>query len=644
MALQSSGPISLGNLKTEFGDTGSSSLSEFYRGGSLVPNTGTNTSVPTSGEIQLTDFYNASATAATWAWQQTYSSIVEDVTRTFIIEDTSGTTTSGTFNWSINGTTADFSAVSGSGTINASSEGSFNVTPIFDGTLDGPENFTLTVTFGGSTILTQAFTVTDPSVTINAVRSASSVNEGNAFTFSASATEAITGTVNFTLTGSATDGSDYNTSGASTGTTGQFTFSNSTTSDTLTVTTVADSTTEGSENVICTITNDNVTNGYISSIGTASRTVTINDTSQTPASPTYNATPAANNVNEGSSLTINVATTNVSNGTTLYWTILNGTSSNADFSSISGSFSINSNAGSFSVSPVADSTTEGAQTFRVRIRTGSTSGPIVDTTSFITINDTSQTPVTPTYAFSAGSYNVTEGSSSSITVNTTNVSNGTTLYWTISNSTTTNADFSSTSGNFTINSNTGSFSVSAASDSNNESTETATLQLRTGSTSGTIQDTATLNVLNDASINLTPATDTLFITDEDGTVSANGGIQLEGTSSADTYNIGTIIDGFQTTEHSNVWITGGDPADYEARVTVTSGTVNSNVSFTNFGTGTSVGTWSTLSGTNYVWAWETTSQLTNTFTITLQIRDSATQTVQDSATVQFNFETQFIPG
>ena len=297
------------------------------------------------------------------------------------------------------------------------------------------------------------------------------------------------------------------------------------------------------------------------------------------------------------------------------------------------------------VSTIADSTTEGSENVICTISNPNVSGyteSIGTASRTVTINDTSTTP-TASYAFSAGSYNVTEGSSSSITVNTTNVSNGTTLYWTILNGTTTNGDFTSTSGNFTINSNTGSFSVGAASDSSSESTETATLQLRTGSTSGTIRDTATLNVLNAANINLTPSTDTLFIVDEDGTVSANGGIQLEGTSSADTYNIGTIIDGSQSTEHSNVWISGGDPADYEARVTVTSGTVNSNVSFTNFGTGTSVGTWSTLSGTNYVWAWETTTQLTNTFTVTLQIRDTATQTVQDSATVELNFETVFVP-
>ena len=83
MALQTSGTITIGDLRTEFGDTGSSSLSEFYRGGSLVPNTGTNAAVPTSGTISLSDFYGAAAVAQSWQWVQTYTSMGEGVTRTF---------------------------------------------------------------------------------------------------------------------------------------------------------------------------------------------------------------------------------------------------------------------------------------------------------------------------------------------------------------------------------------------------------------------------------------------------------------------------------------------------------------------------------------------------------------------------------
>jgi len=110
------------------------------------------------------------------------------------------------------------------------------------------------------------------------------------------------------------------------------------------------------------------------------------NTANTPA--TYAATPASSSVNEGSSLTINVATTFVSNGTTLYF--LNSRPSDFPSSSDSGNFTINNNAGSFTVTPTADSNTEsGVETFYIMIKTGSTSGTTVTQTSSITINDTS---------------------------------------------------------------------------------------------------------------------------------------------------------------------------------------------------------------------------------------------------------------
>jgi hypothetical protein len=60
MALQTSGAISINNLRTEFGDTpGSDSLSEYYRGGAYVPNITQNNSIPTGGTIRLSNFYGA---------------------------------------------------------------------------------------------------------------------------------------------------------------------------------------------------------------------------------------------------------------------------------------------------------------------------------------------------------------------------------------------------------------------------------------------------------------------------------------------------------------------------------------------------------------------------------------------------------
>lgn len=65
MAVKTSGPISVQDLVDEFGGSVPHSFNEYYRGGGLVPatpNSGRNNNVPTTGEIQLTDFYSSSKT------------------------------------------------------------------------------------------------------------------------------------------------------------------------------------------------------------------------------------------------------------------------------------------------------------------------------------------------------------------------------------------------------------------------------------------------------------------------------------------------------------------------------------------------------------------------------------------------------
>jgi hypothetical protein len=64
MPLQGSGPISINDLKTEFG-SGANSLASYYKGGGIVPNTATNANVPTSGAISLANFYGASVVSYT---------------------------------------------------------------------------------------------------------------------------------------------------------------------------------------------------------------------------------------------------------------------------------------------------------------------------------------------------------------------------------------------------------------------------------------------------------------------------------------------------------------------------------------------------------------------------------------------------
>lgn len=118
------------------------------------------------------------------------------------------------------------------------------------------------------------------------------------------------------------------------------------------------------------------------------------------AEPSYSVSPSTASVNEGSSVTFTVTTAHVPDATTLYWSLntVSGTINTSDFSgaAVSGSFTITGNTGSVILTLANDVTTEGSESFQLQVRTGSTSGTIVATSSTVTIGDTSLNPVPPT--------------------------------------------------------------------------------------------------------------------------------------------------------------------------------------------------------------------------------------------------------
>lgn len=71
MALPGSGTIRFSDIRDEFGGSNPVRLSDYYRGGALVPDTSANSGVPTSGAIKLSDFYGASALVFTPGFQNT---------------------------------------------------------------------------------------------------------------------------------------------------------------------------------------------------------------------------------------------------------------------------------------------------------------------------------------------------------------------------------------------------------------------------------------------------------------------------------------------------------------------------------------------------------------------------------------------
>lgn len=59
MTLPASGSMSLSDIASEFLATLPKSLSDFYKGGTYVPNIAANAAVPTSGTMSMSNFYSA---------------------------------------------------------------------------------------------------------------------------------------------------------------------------------------------------------------------------------------------------------------------------------------------------------------------------------------------------------------------------------------------------------------------------------------------------------------------------------------------------------------------------------------------------------------------------------------------------------
>jgi len=124
------------------------------------------------------------------------------------------------------------------------------------------------------------------------------------------------------------------------------------------------------------------------------------------------------NINENVSTSIYVQSKNLPQGTTLFWTILHQTTSDADFVATSGSFVSSSLAyingsgtGGFNITTIRDAITEGPELFQIQIREWSTTSVVVATSSLITVNDTS---LAPTYIFdSTNATSLTEGTQGS---------------------------------------------------------------------------------------------------------------------------------------------------------------------------------------------------------------------------------------
>jgi len=112
-----------------------------------------------------------------------------------------------------------------------------------------------------------------------------------------------------------------------------------------------------------------------------------------PGSPTYALSRSSASVNEGSTFTITLTTTNVANGTLVPFTITGVESADIDDASLTGNFTVVSGTASIVFTATEDFLTEGTQTFTLTLNLSGTDIQVI-------INDTSLTPTTLSEIFS----------------------------------------------------------------------------------------------------------------------------------------------------------------------------------------------------------------------------------------------------
>jgi uncharacterized protein YqiB (DUF1249 family) len=440
--------------------------------------------------------------------------------------------------WSVGGTNinaSDFSAgaLSGQSTVvvDATGMGMFTLTHVLANDLrtEGLEtlqirlfsNAARTLQVGATATVTIADTSVAPPLpsaapTYRITPSALSINEGAVLNATVATTNVVAGTVLYwSLSGPGITAADV-VGGLLTGTgtvgaTGGFAF---------TRTLANDLTTEGTESLQIRLFRDAARTVQV---GTTA-TVSIADTSLTPPPqppappvaprppaplavlPTYTITPSALSINEGALLTATVATTNVAAGTVLYWSLsgLGITAADVVGGVLTGSGTVGATGGfAFTRTLANDLTREGNETLQIRLFRDAARTQQVGTTAQVDIKDTSRFP---TYAITQSPTSLDEGQGLTTMVKTTDVANGTPLYWAISGTNVDAADFSSGTlrGQGTVvtaANGAGQFTLShgIANDLKTEGTETLTFKLYSDAARTRQVGTTVSRLINDTS-------------------------------------------------------------------------------------------------------------------------------------------------
>ncbi len=311
--------------------------------------------------------------------------------------------------------TVNVTAVSAGTTVYYSTTGTTNAADFGDGSLTGSFNIVGTGSTTGVATITRSIAAdivaenqetfrlqiregstsgtvvaTSPLVTVNNVtsyytitESATSVNEGSSVSFTVNTVNVGTPSTLYYSTGGTASAADFSNNSLS----GSFSLvsTGSTTGIATFVRSIAtDFDTESGE-----VFNIVIRTGSVSGTAvTTSSNITIGDTV-----PSVTITESATSVDEGGSVTFTISGSNIANGT-YYYTISEeeGTIASTDFNpaNLDGSFTVNNNSGSLTITLAEDLTTEGTDKFRIQIRRDSISGNIIATSNTITVGDSSQ--------------------------------------------------------------------------------------------------------------------------------------------------------------------------------------------------------------------------------------------------------------
>jgi hypothetical protein len=159
---------------------------------------------------------------------------------------------------------------------------------------------------------------------------------------------------------------------------------------------------------------------------------------------------SASTINGGQAVTYNIATTNIPDGTLLYWSSV-GTMTSADFAdnTLSGTVSVTSNTAT--LVRTASSSVSSTKTIVLQVR--NSTGNLLATAPTVTVK-----PIVVTVSIASSATLVAAGQTITYVLSTTNIPDGTTLNW-VNNGTALAAEFNDgvSTGTLQITANTGTF-------------------------------------------------------------------------------------------------------------------------------------------------------------------------------------------